>query len=761
MDLFTLVAKLTIDKKDYEKELKKAEQKAKGARVDITGEIRANDHYTDAVTKAAHAAQSFDGDAEGTIIADDQYSKDLSAAEGNARSAALDADGDLTADDQYSDVLSTAETDASGADLDAEGDIELNDEYSDDLSAAESDVENADLDAEGSVTVDTDDVQPSLDDASSQVSDFIEGIQTKLKAAGIVAAAVGIGAGLKRMVMGSAEYADTVDKQSQALAISRTEYQKWDHALSQSGASMATVTRGFRNLAAAIGGDMTEDIAGAFEALKINPSDYKTTEDLFDAVITSLAAMDEGADRNNLVDAIFGRSGTQLNALLNSGVDGIKDLRQEAEDLGLVMSDEDIANGVAFGDAFANMQAAVGALKNKVSSELFPVLTDAIGMVTELVTSPETTEFITRIGDAFRDILDSLGFFDEDGKLQLPEWLKTAFDLVAEVLEIIADAVDAIAKFLGLKTTKRAATPEGVTRDPNAEDTLLYTDPGAAPEYFKYNGKTYIVNRGKANLINGKIEPVEEKDFKYYATDSDFVVPTTYSYPGPKSGEITESEYYAAMAAMQEQMKAAEFNGELPWNQFKLERGGETGQWIVPTGDTGIGWENMIGMLEKVLGRALEIDEVSNLINSGLTLNDKLDSAEMDISTATVDGNVVTVNGAKWDLSNIILKLGTEASDGSFAKGAWDIPYDDFVANLHRGEMVLTASEARDYREGNGMNSDAIVAAIQGMRNDLQHLQLVVGQKTFGQTVVDYSGKRMSGYIGKAEDKAVAGFGWG
>lgn len=757
MDLFTLVAKLTIDKKDYEKELKKAEQKAKGARVDITGEIRANDHYTDAVTKAAHAAQSFDGDAEGTIIADDQYSKDLSAAEGNARNAALDADGDLTADDQYSDVLSTAETDASGADLDAEGDIELNDEYSDDLSAAESDVENADLDAEGSVTVDTDDVEPSLTEASDQVDGFIEGIQKKLKAAGIVAAAVGIGAALKRMVMGSAEYADTVDKQSQALAISRTEYQKWDHALSQSGASMATVTRGFRNLAAAIGGDMTEDIAGAFEALKINPSDYKTTEDLFDAVITSLAAMDEGADRNNLVDAIFGRSGTQLNALLNSGVDGIKDLRQEAEDLGLVMSDEDIANGVAFGDAFANMQAAVGALKNKVSSELFPVLTEAIGMVTDLVTSPETTEFITRIGNAFRSIFDSLGFFDEEGHLQLPDWLKTGLDLVATVLEGISTVIDWIAAKLGV--VKRAATPSGVTRDPDAEDRSRFTDPGAASEYFSYNGKSYLVRRGEMG-IDGKYVPLTEDEFQYYEFGGPLVLKTPSG-----SGNISKAEYDAALAAMQATLNddgSADYEARgVPWNQFRLERGGETGQWIVPAGDTGIGWENMIGMLEKVLGRALEIDEVNNLIHSGLTLNDKLDSAEMDISTATVDGNVVTVNGAKWDLSNIILKLGTEASDGSFAKGAWDIPYDDFVANLHRGEMVLTASEARDYREGNGWSSDAVVAAIQRLSNEMQNLKIVVGKKVFGQTVVDYGGKRMNNYIGKAEDKAVAGYGWG
>ena len=39
-------------------------------------------------------------------------------------------------------------------------------------------------------------------------------------------------------------------------------------------------------------------------------------------------------------------------------------------------------------------------------------------------------------------------------------------------------------------------------------------------------------------------------------------------------------------------------------------------------------------------------------------------------------------------------------STHSHAKGDWSIPYDNYLANLHRGEMVLTASQARQYREG-------------------------------------------------------------
>ena len=41
-------------------------------------------------------------------------------------------------------------------------------------------------------------------------------------------------------------------------------------------------------------------------------------------------------------------------------------------------------------------------------------------------------------------------------------------------------------------------------------------------------------------------------------------------------------------------------------------------------------------------------------------------------------------------------------SDGSHAGGMDYVPYNNYVANLHRGEMVLTADEADSYRRGKG-----------------------------------------------------------
>ena len=51
------------------------------------------------------------------------------------------------------------------------------------------------------------------------------------------------------------------------------------------------------------------------------------------------------------------------------------------------------------------------------------------------------------------------------------------------------------------------------------------------------------------------------------------------------------------------------------------------------------------------------------------------------------------------------------------AKGDWDVPYDNYPSLLHRGEMVLTASQARRYREGEAggtVDTAALASAVGG-----------------------------------------------
>lgn len=73
---------------------------------------------------------------------------------------------------------------------------------------------------------------------------------------------------------------------------------------------------------------------------------------------------------------------------------------------------------------------------------------------------------------------------------------------------------------------------------------------------------------------------------------------------------------------------------------------------------------------------------------------------------AAVWGGLVSFVQGLWDGIKSIFVINASdvknntGSDGSHAGGMDYVPYNNYVANLHRGEMVLTADEADEYRKG-------------------------------------------------------------
>lgn len=101
------------------------------------------------------------------------------------------------------------------------------------------------------------------------------------------------------------------------------------------------------------------------------------------------------------------------------------------------------------------------------------------------------------------------------------------------------------------------------------------------------------------------------------------------------------------------------------------------------------------------------IVELSTATTSSVTPLTAL--GEYSASTSTsVEGLGTAADSAADELS----KIKVTTSPNSNAKGLWTVPYDDYVTRLHRNEMVLSASQARRYKEG---KTDSGATGISGM----------------------------------------------
>lgn len=130
------------------------------------------------------------------------------------------------------------------------------------------------------------------------------------------------------------------------------------------------------------------------------------------------------------------------------------------------------------------------------------------------------------------------------------------------------------------------------------------------------------------------------------------------------------------------------------------------------------GWGNI--NREKTLENVF--DAIGDLSEKTQSAGDDLSAAfnDANASATTAKDSIDAVREAAENASGtypISFPVTTDSGsfeDGSHAKGAWNIPYDNYSAVLHRGEMVLTSSQARRYRdgEGGGMNMNALTSAV-------------------------------------------------
>ncbi|WP_424981601.1 hypothetical protein [Maritalea sp. S77] len=200
----------------------------------------------------------------------------------------------------------------------------------------------------------------------------------KVAAAGFAAASAA-GAGAFAAISNRAQEADKQFKASQTLGVPIQQLGRLAHAAEMSGSSFDEVGKAAQRASRAVNDSMNGvSNAGtkAFEQLGIGlktiDGEARGVEDILGDVAERFAKMPDGATKTALAIEMFGRSGANLIPMLNQGREGLKEMGDEAERLGLVFSGKTGRASEIFNDNISRMSKTFTGLWNMVLAKVIP-----------------------------------------------------------------------------------------------------------------------------------------------------------------------------------------------------------------------------------------------------------------------------------------------------------------------------------------------------------------------------------------------------
>lgn len=146
-----------------------------------------------------------------------------------------------------------------------------------------------------------------------------------------------------------------------------------------------------------------------FERLGLSMDDLSkmSREDVFAAVITGFQGMEDSAERAALANDLFGKSGQELTPLFNSSIEDTNALRQAAHDLGFVLSDDTVKAAADYNDAMDTMKRTMGGVKNNIVGQFLPGITTVMDGLTQ-VFSGDSGSGIGQINEGISGVVSTI-----------------------------------------------------------------------------------------------------------------------------------------------------------------------------------------------------------------------------------------------------------------------------------------------------------------------------------------------------------------
>ena len=239
-----------------------------------------------------------------------------------------------------------------------------------------------------------------------------------------------------------ASFADELNTLSATTGITTTELQKLQYAADFVDVSVDTMTESMTKLTQTMSKarDGSSEAQEAFKKLKIRVTDsqgaLRDSNEVFYETIDKLGKIKNETERDALAMKLFGKSAKELNPLIEAGSKKLKELGVEAENLGLIMGEEDLAKANQFNDALERMKDVADGLKNSLGLVLLPILTALFEALSAIpVPVLKTIVIIASVVASILLIVKAIKSLTDTGKT-VTNFFKT-FDLAANKTTLI------------------------------------------------------------------------------------------------------------------------------------------------------------------------------------------------------------------------------------------------------------------------------------------------------------------------------------
>lgn len=332
---------------------------------------------------------------------------------------------------------------------------------------------------------------------------------TAAAAAGI-AAVVAIVIKLEKKLMDVTKETAAAAKELEALSlqtgVSTTDLQAFQYAEDFIGVSSDQLSDSLKDLTTKMSdaANGNEETAAKFDQLGVSIYDaqgnLRSSYDVFLDVIDGLGEMSNQAERDALAMGLINESAQQLNPLIEQGSGSLKKYADEAENVGYILSNDQLKALTAVDEAQNRLLKSQEAVSKQISAEYAPYMSDALNQTRELIEKVGTALVDSGAVDAFGSILDSaVSLLEPLGDLTA-DILPPLGTLLQGIAGTLAWAADTINLIVGLLTLNGDRISTALGLNPNKASNIqkaLYGADYKTESYYDSTGNYYDPTTGQ------------------------------------------------------------------------------------------------------------------------------------------------------------------------------------------------------------------------------------------------------------------------